>query len=124
MKRGTIVSRTNSGPFLARYVPAAPAASSASGTSASRAASQPPDAIEVRNDPPLDEWPSASPFRDACDFPFELRALRTAIAAAPVAAAAAAAFTAVFAPLPLPVLVWLVVSFSFSVIWTPDRQLA
>src|SRR3989440_9861313 len=82
------------------------------------------------NDPPLEEWPSASPFFDACDFPFELRALRTATAAAPVAAAAAAAFTAVLAPLPLPlpVLLWLVVSFSFSfsfsVIWTPDRQLA
>jgi hypothetical protein len=100
MNRGTILSRTISGPFFPSHVPAAPAASSASGTTASRAASQPPDAIEVSSvlDPPLPFFVGVwSPFDD----PFECEsALRAAIAAAPVTAAAAAAFTAVRAPEP------------------------
>src|SRR5204863_6485570 len=70
MKRGTIRSRTNSGPFLARYSPAAPAASSAAGTRASRAASQPPESAELSISPmsplrddelPLLEWPLSPP---------------------------------------------------------------
>jgi hypothetical protein len=101
MNLGTIRSRTISGALFATHVPAAPAASSASGTTASRAASQPPDAIDVSIvlEPPFSflepDWsPFDEPF-DECD-----NALRAAIAAAPVTAAAAAAFTAVRVPEP------------------------
>jgi hypothetical protein len=122
MNRGTILSRTISGPFFAIHVPAAPAASSASGTTASRAASQPPDAIDVSIvlDPPFSFFEGVrSPFDD----PFDewVNALRAAIAAAPVTAAAAAAFTAVRAPEPpLSVVSW--TSFvSFSAMFNPFR---
>jgi hypothetical protein len=102
MNRGTILSRTISGPFFATHVPAAPAASSASGMTASRAASQPPEAIDVSSvlePPPLPFAGDLSPFDDP---PFDecVNAFRAAIAAAPVTAAAAAAFTAVRAPEP------------------------
>ena len=102
MNRGTILSRTISGPFFASHVPAAPAASSASGMTASRAASQPPEAIDVSSvlePPPLLFAGDLSPFDEP---PFDecVNAFRAAIAAAPVTAAAAAAFTAVRAPEP------------------------
>jgi hypothetical protein len=103
MNRGTILSRTISGPFFATHVPAAPAASSASGMTASRAASQPPDAIDVSSvlEPPFSFFEDASsPFDDPPPFDECDNALRAAIAAAPVTAAAAAAFTAVRAPEP------------------------
>src|SRR5207248_3588199 len=99
MKRGTIRSRTISGPFEARYSPAAAAASSAAGISASRAASHPPERTELRTEPasPPDAEPPLPEFEPRCD-----SALFAAKAATLVAAAAAAALTAVPLPGPSP----------------------
>src|SRR6185295_4132087 len=104
MNRGTICSLTTSGPFAARYFPAAAAASAASGTIASWAASQLPDATDFTSDccDPDFFWLSPLPFPDPFDP--EERAFFTAIAAAPVAAAAAAALSAVCVALPPPLL--------------------
>src|SRR5262252_8099143 len=106
MNFGTIQSRTTSGPCEARYFPAASAASSAIGRSASAAASQLVAAADARIDgelPPLlprvEEPPSSrsSPF----DLPASWERIRlTAYVAAPVAAAAAAAFNAALAAPP------------------------
>jgi hypothetical protein len=122
MNRGTILSRTISGPFFASHVPAAPAASSASGMTASRAASQPPEAIDVSSvlEPPFPFSGDLAPFDDPL-FDECVNALRAAIAAAPVTAAAAAAFTAVRAPEP-PLSVVSSTSFvSFSAMLNPFR---
>src|SRR5690349_23350321 len=117
MNFGTIRSRTISGPCVARYFPAASAASSAIGRSASEAASQLVAAADARMDgelPPLlprDEEPPSSrssPF----DLPPSCDRMRlTAYVAAPVAAAAAAAFNAALAVPPPPPFV---LEFSFS----------
>jgi hypothetical protein len=106
MNFGTIRSRTISGPCVATYLPAAAAASSASGRSTSDAASQLVAAADARMpepaarfdldpfDPPL-LCDRSSPSLSSC-----ASAFRTAIVAAVVAAAAAAAFSAVFPELP------------------------
>jgi hypothetical protein len=105
MKRGTMRSVTMSGAFWATNLPSAPAASSAAGPSASRAASQPPDAIEPNMVPPWRLLLEPPPFCER--WPFELppspeSAFRAMIAAAPAAAAAAAA---AFRPEPPPLCV-------------------
>src|SRR3954454_12602138 len=90
MNFGTILSRTISGPCVARYLPAASAASSAIGISASAAGSQLVAAADARMDcePPLlrldDESRSSPPdLPESCE-----RTRLTAYVAAPVAAAA------------------------------------
>jgi hypothetical protein len=103
MNAGTILSRTTSGPCVARYFPAASAASSAIGRSASAAASQLVAAADARNDcgpPPLflSDDPSSSLLEPlSCE-----RTFFTAYVAAPVAAAAAAAFSAALVTPPPP----------------------
>jgi hypothetical protein len=111
MNFGTIRSRTISGPCVARYFPAASAASSASGRRTSDAASQPVAAADARMpfeperffdfEPPF-ELPfcceRSSP--SSCSSWSCESAFRTAYVAAVVAAAAAAALSAVL-PEPL-----------------------
>src|SRR6476661_8231243 len=101
MNFGTICSLTTSGPLSARNLPAAAAASPASGTSASCAASQLPAATDFISDCELDFLPSPDPLPFSEPFDRESSTFFTATAAAPVAAAAAAALTAVRVAFPL-----------------------
>src|SRR2546423_1673293 len=110
MTGGTIRSRTTSGPCCARYLPAASAASSATGMTMSEAASHALETAEERTEDVFPEPrfnprfaepsrvdPSPSPAPSPSDpCPSCESILRTANVAAPVAAAAPAAFRAVF----------------------------